>query len=205
MFSVTGKRTPSTHETNADRFFLLLDDKRNSKEAVARLLLVVQEAFDITPSPSTQDRHRTYSPRLSDKNSNGLRASGSVDPYCEITVGALTLKTPFLKRTTRPKWNAPMQFLLYNLVEDVVHINIFDNEFFSPNGACPFAANAHHPTVLCIWFLENLGSASIHLTDILPCPLDKFITQPSLPFTQQLYLNNGTSVMIKFVVQLLSG
>jgi Ca2+-dependent lipid-binding protein len=59
---------------------------------------------------------------------------GSVDPYCEITVGSLTLKTPFVKRTIKPKWNAPMQFLLYNLVEDVIHINIFDNEYFSPNG-----------------------------------------------------------------------
>ncbi len=59
---------------------------------------------------------------------------GSVDPYCEITVGSLTLKTPFAKRTVKPKWNTPMQFLLYNLVEDIIHINIFDNEFFSPNG-----------------------------------------------------------------------
>jgi hypothetical protein len=27
-----------------------------------------------------------------------------------------------------------MQFVLYNLVEDFIHINVFDNEFFSPNG-----------------------------------------------------------------------
>lgn len=49
-------------------------------------------------------------------------------------MGSLTLKTPFIKRTIKPKWNAPMQFLLYNIVEDVIHINIFDNEYFSPNG-----------------------------------------------------------------------
>ena len=60
--------------------------------------------------------------------------SDSIDPYCEITVGSVTLKTPFIKRTNKPKWNTPMQFLLYNLAEDTIHINIFDNEYFSPNG-----------------------------------------------------------------------
>ena len=63
-----------------------------------------------------------------------LLLTGSIDPYCEITVGSLTLKTPSVKRAINPKWNAPMQFLLYNLLEDLIHINIFDNEFFSPNG-----------------------------------------------------------------------
>ncbi len=65
-------------------------------------------------------------------------SKGSLDPYCEITVGSLTLKTPFIKRTTKPKWNAPMQFLLYNLIEDVIQINVFDNEYFSPNGLFAF-------------------------------------------------------------------
>ena len=59
---------------------------------------------------------------------------GFLDPYCEITLGSLTLKTPFIKRTIKPKWNAPMQFLLYKFVEDIIHINIFDHEYFSPNG-----------------------------------------------------------------------
>ncbi|CAF3438151.1 unnamed protein product [Rotaria socialis] len=145
--------------------FTVADSKRDSRAAVARLLLVVQEAYDLVPSTTTRERHR------------------SLDPYCEITVGSLTLKTPFLKRTVNPKWNAPMQFLLYNLNEDVIHINIFDNEYFSPN--------------------ESLGYTSVHLVDILPCPLDKFITQPSLPFTQKLYLNSGSSIVIKFVVQIL--
>jgi hypothetical protein len=31
-----------------------------------------------------------------------------------------------------------MQFLLYNLLEDVIHINIFDNEYFSPNGSIDY-------------------------------------------------------------------
>ena len=57
-----------------------------------------------------------------------------MNPYCEITVGSLTLKTPFIKRTNNPKWNISIQFLLYNLMEDNIHINIFDNKFFSPNG-----------------------------------------------------------------------
>lgn len=39
-----------------------------------------------------------------------------------------------MKRTVNPKWNSPMQFLLYNLLEDTIHINLYDNEFFSPNG-----------------------------------------------------------------------
>lgn len=60
---------------------------------------------------------------------------GSVDPYCEITVGSLALRTPFIKRTINPKWNAPMQFLLYDFHEDLIHISIFDHEFFSPNGS----------------------------------------------------------------------
>ncbi|CAF4225977.1 unnamed protein product [Rotaria sp. Silwood2] len=146
--------------------FTITDNKRNSRAAVARLLLVVQEALDLMPSSRTLERHR------------------SVDPYCEITVCSLTLKTPFVKRTVNPKWNAPMQFLLYNLNEDIIHINIFDNEYFSPN--------------------ENLGYTSVHLVDILPCPLDTFLTKPSLPFTQKVYLNNGSSVIIKCVVQILT-
>jgi len=31
-----------------------------------------------------------------------------------------------------------MQFLLYNLIEDVIQINVFDNEYFSPNGLFVF-------------------------------------------------------------------
>jgi hypothetical protein len=53
-------------------------------------------------------------------------------------------------------------------------------------------------------YLENLGYTSMHLVDILPCPLETFLLQPSLPFTQKIYLNNGSSVVIKFVVQLLT-
>lgn len=59
---------------------------------------------------------------------------GSLNPYCEITVGTLTLKTPYAKGTNNPKWNTSMEFLIYDMVDDVIHVNIFDNEFFSPNG-----------------------------------------------------------------------
>jgi len=55
--------------------------------------------------------------------------------------------------------------------------------------------------VLFSFDLENLGSTSVHLVDILPCSLDTFVNQPSLPFTQRIYLNNGSSVVIKCVVQ----
>jgi hypothetical protein len=71
--------------------------------------------------------------------------------------------------------------------------------------------NTFHPTVCSLTsldlltkfftYLENLGHTSVHLVDILPCSLDTFLNQPSLPFTQKIYLNNGSSVVIKCVVQ----
>lgn len=128
--------------------------------------------------------------------------TGSVDPYCEITIGPLTLKTPFIKRTINPKWNAPMQFLLYNLVEDLIHINIFDNEFFSPNGITDDLKGKTVNNFL--FYSENLGHTTIHLADLLPYPLETFLSQPSLPFVQKIYLNNGSSIVMKCVVQLLT-
>ena len=85
------------------------------------------------PSTTTLERHRKCQ-RMINKHRAPFVYTGSVDPYCEITVGPLTLKTAVAKRTVKPKWNAPMQFLIYNLQDDVIHINVFDNEFFSPNG-----------------------------------------------------------------------
>jgi len=41
--------------------FTVADSKRQSKVAVARLLLVVQEAYDIMPSQKTLERHRNFS------------------------------------------------------------------------------------------------------------------------------------------------
>ncbi len=94
-------------------------------------MLVVQEAHGLLPILTTLERHREFSFLMIEY----FRTSfpGSVDPYCEITVGSLTLKTPFVKRAINPKWNAPMQFLLYNLREDVIHINIFDKENYLCN------------------------------------------------------------------------
>jgi hypothetical protein len=37
------------------------DSKRDSKAAVARLLLVIQEANDLLPIPTTLERHREFS------------------------------------------------------------------------------------------------------------------------------------------------
>ncbi|CAF1502008.1 unnamed protein product, partial [Rotaria sp. Silwood1] len=139
--------------------------EHNSQAAVAHLVLVVLEAHDLISPTTTVERHR------------------SLNPYCEITVGSLTLKTPFMKRTNNPKWNTSIQFSLYDVAKDIIHINIFDNEFFSLN--------------------ENIGYTSIHLIDILPCSLDIFLTQPLQPFTQTIYLNNGASVIMKCTIQFL--
>ncbi|CAF4867511.1 unnamed protein product, partial [Rotaria sp. Silwood1] len=132
-----------------------INHEHDSQAAVAHLVLVIIEARDLISPTTTVERHR------------------SLNPYCEITIGSLTLKTPFMKRTNNPKWNTSIQFSLYDVAKDIIHINIFDNEFFSPN--------------------ENIGYTSIHLIDILPCSLDIFLTQPSQPFTQTIYLNNGAS------------
>ncbi|CAF5114897.1 unnamed protein product, partial [Rotaria sp. Silwood1] len=129
--------------------------EHDSQAAVAHFVLVILEARDLKSPTITVERHR------------------SLNPYCEITVGSLTLKTLFMRRTNNPKWNTSMQFSLYDVAKDIIHINIFDNEFFSPN--------------------ENIGYTSIHLIDILPCSLDIFLTQPSQSFTQTIYLNNGAS------------
>jgi hypothetical protein len=39
-------------------FYIFTENKRNTKVPVARLLLVVQEAHDLMPSPTTLERHR---------------------------------------------------------------------------------------------------------------------------------------------------
>lgn len=61
-----------------------------------------------------------------------------MNPYCEITVNSLSLKTAYIKRTNNPKWNESMQFLLYDLTHDIIHINLFDHAYFSPNGLLSF-------------------------------------------------------------------
>ena len=94
-----------------------------------------------------------------------------------------------------------MQFLVYNLQDDIIHINVFDHEFFSPNGTF---VHSNRDEAHVSFLVENLGTTSIPLADLLPTPLDIFLSQPSLPFTKQLYLNNGSSVAIRCVVQLLS-
>lgn len=107
------------------------------KNPVARLLIVVQEAQDLMPIGATRDRHRSFffpNRKSTDRIFVFLRLQGSIDPYCEVTVGPATLRTSFIKRTVKPKWNTPMQFLLYNFPKDLMTINVFDHEYFSPNG-----------------------------------------------------------------------
>ncbi|CAF3610041.1 unnamed protein product [Rotaria socialis] len=138
------------------------------KSAIARLILIAVEARDLIPSTTSTERHR------------------SLNPFCEITVGSLTLRTPVMIRTNNPKWNATMEFALYDLVEDIIHINIFDNEVFSPN--------------------ENIGHTSMHLIDILPFAFDTFLSQSSSSHTsiQTIYLNNGASMVMKCAIEFLS-
>jgi len=94
-----------------------------------------------------------------------------------------------------------MQFLLYDLAEDTINIKIFDNKFFSPNGL--FNTELFWLKRKAYFLiLENIGFTSVHLLDILPCSLDTFLSQSSHTFTQTLYLNNGSSLIIKFDVQL---
>ena len=79
---------------------------------------------------------------------------------------------------------------------------IFDNEYFSPYGL--FSNRILWIGTKILFNLENLGYTSVHLVDILPFPFDKFLTQPSLPFTEKNDLNNGSSVVIKCVVQIIT-
>jgi hypothetical protein len=94
-----------------------------------------------------------------------------------------------------------MQFFLSNLTEDIIHINIFDNEFFSPNGLLKTFIKTKETFFFII--IENIGYTSIHLVDILPCPLETFLSQSSHTFTQTIYLNNGASVAMRCLVELL--
>jgi Ca2+-dependent lipid-binding protein len=84
------------------------------------------------PSAVTLERHRELNDPLLFVFIHFIL--GSIDPYCEITVGTVTLRTPFVQRSVKPIWNAPMQFLLYDFHEDLIHIHVFDHEYFSPNG-----------------------------------------------------------------------
>ncbi|CAF2190332.1 unnamed protein product [Rotaria magnacalcarata] len=150
-----------------DKALFTIKDQK-PKSAIARLILTAVEARDLVSSAASTERHR------------------SLNPYCEITVGSLTLRTPFMNRTNNPKWNATVEFALYDLVEDSIHINIFDNEVFSPN--------------------ENIGYTSMHLIDILPYAFDTFLSQSSSSHTsiQTIYLNNGASMVMKCAIEFLS-
>ncbi|CAF5049150.1 unnamed protein product, partial [Rotaria sp. Silwood1] len=77
--------------------------EHDSQAAVAHFVLVILEARDLISPTTTVERHR------------------SLNPYCEITVGSLTLKTPFMKRTNNPKWNTSIQFSLYDFAKDIIH------------------------------------------------------------------------------------
>lgn len=133
---------------------------------VAYLNLIVQEATITLPPSPPSARHR------------------ALNPYCEICVCNVTLKTPVLKRITNPKWNTPMQFALTDLHQNTIHINLFDHEFFSPD--------------------ENIGYMTVNILDILPCPLDEFLSQSSHAFCHKIYLNNGVMITLQCAIEFLS-
>ncbi|CAM1291647.1 ITSN1 (predicted) [Pycnogonum litorale] len=93
-------------------------EKQNSLKfqktnGVGRLLVVVCEGIDLTPSSSNRD--------------------GRSDPYCELSMGSQEHKTKVVPGTLNPKWNASMQFLIKDLKRDVLCITVYDRDLFSPN------------------------------------------------------------------------
>lgn len=97
-----------------------IDQSADLQKPTARLVIVVQEAYDLqlpTTIPTQRNRKHAFA-----------------DPYCQITVNSVSFRTPCIKRTNQPKWNTTMEFILYNILEDTIHINLFDHQFFSPNG-----------------------------------------------------------------------
>ncbi|CAF5161728.1 unnamed protein product, partial [Rotaria sp. Silwood1] len=72
--------------------FTVTNHEHDSQAAVQHFVLVILEARDLISPTTTVERHR------------------SLNPYCEITVGSLTLKTLFMKRTNNPRWNTSIRF-----------------------------------------------------------------------------------------------
>jgi len=65
---------------------------------------------------------------LVDKDENGF-----ADPYCHVTMGSQENRTPVAPRTLNPAWNASMQFLVYDLDQDVLCATIYDKDYFTPD------------------------------------------------------------------------
>ena len=166
-------------------FPLIADQTVDVQKPTARLNIVVQEAFDLQlpMAPAQQRRKHAF-----------------LDSYCQITINSITLKTQCAKRTNQPKWDVSMDFTLYNLLEDTIHINLFNYQCFSPNGKFPATEEAMLAITLPI---ENLGYISVQLPDLLPCPLETYMEQSCFPFTQRIFLNNGASIIVKCALQLL--
>ncbi|CAF3702037.1 unnamed protein product [Rotaria sp. Silwood1] len=123
----------------------ILHHEHDSQDVVAHLTLVVLKARDLIPPMTTPERFVSF-----------------LNLYCEITIGSLTLKTPFMKRTNNPKWNTSIQFSLHNITEDIIYINIFHNNFFSTKwfvGNVFLSFPSKHPSLLFL-FLQNIGYTS---------------------------------------------
>lgn len=107
--------------TPLDLSSFIAESTSDTRKPVARLVIVVQEAFDLPLTTTGAEQRRKHL---------------FIDPYCEITINGTTQRTSFAKRTNQPRWNSPMEFVLYDLKEDIIHVNLFDHQFFSPNGTC---------------------------------------------------------------------
>lgn len=111
-----------------------IENKKNIKNqqtqvqqrpALGRLLVVVVEGVDLR-----------------------AKSNGRSDPYCEVNMGFQMQRTKVINDTVNPKWNATMQFIVKNTVEDVLCITVFDRDYFSPN--------------------DFLGRTEIRIGEILP-------------------------------------
>lgn len=111
------------------------DDTTHSRSISASIIFIVHAAFDLVPDSKHLNRHRKtfirYTLFISFKNFAHIL--GALYPYCEISVNSLIFRTPYFKCNNSVQWHSEFNFTLTNIVDDVIHINIFDHEYFSPN------------------------------------------------------------------------
>ncbi|XP_075217000.1 dynamin associated protein 160 isoform X2 [Lycorma delicatula] len=108
--------------------------------AVGRVLVAVLEGSHLKASP----------------------AAGKRGVFCEVSMGSQEHRTPLATANpSEPKWNASMQFLVKDLGEDVLCINVLDKGHYSPD--------------------EFLGRTEVRVADILeatqltPGPITKWL------------------------------
>lgn len=63
-----------------------------------------------------------------------LPATGKINPYCEVTMGAQVFTSRTLTDTVSPKWNFNCQFQIKDIYQDVLSIAIYERDLFAPDG-----------------------------------------------------------------------